>query len=90
MRQNELIHGLTLTAGMEQPSQRRTQEQQLVEQVCAWIDLHLTENIGWERLVRVSGVRANELQHLFQRHLKTTPMMYIRARVQAQHGRRAA
>lgn len=55
--------------------------------MCAWIDLHLDEEIGWDRLMRISGVSAPVLQRLFQRHLKTTPMMYIRTRRQERHGR---
>ncbi len=51
-----------------------------MQKVCGWIDLHLHEDISWERLVRISGVSAPNLQALFLRHLKTTPMMYIRAR----------
>jgi transcriptional regulator GlxA family with amidase domain len=90
MQQNELIRMTPLGDGPQARAQRRSQEQQLVDQVCAWIDMHLHEDIGWERLVRISGVRPNELQQLFQRHLKTTPMMYIRARLQGAPSRKVA
>ncbi len=74
--------------GLQAHDRRRSQEQQLVDQVCAWIDMHLHEDIGWERLIRISGLQPKELQQLFQRHRKTTPMMYIRARLQSAPARK--
>jgi len=62
------------------PSLRLQREAQLVAKVCALIDLHLAEEVGWDRLVRVSGLPVARLQYLFAHHLKTTPMMYIRQR----------
>lgn len=56
--------------------------ERLVVQLQDWIEQHLDEDIGWERLMRVSGLSTSQLHRLFQRHLKTTPMMYIRARRQ--------
>ena len=65
----------------------RSGEAQRLSQVCAWIDLHLDEDIGWDRLMRVSGLTPAQLQRLFQRHLKTTPMTYLRQRREQQAGR---
>jgi AraC-like DNA-binding protein len=69
-------------AGQRQtaPSSRLQAEAQLVAKVCAWIDMHLAEDIDWDRLVRISGLPVARLKEVFVRHLKTTPMMYIRQR----------
>lgn len=63
-----------------QPPPRRDADAALVDKVCAWIDLHLDENIDWDRLVRISGVPVSRLQQMFTRYRRTTPMMYIRQR----------
>lgn len=80
---------LSLDALPLRQAQRSSADRQRLEQVCAWIELHLDEEIGWDRLLRVSGVSALELQRLFQRHLRTTPMMHIRTRRQERKVRRA-
>ncbi len=59
--------------------------------LCAWIDEHLQDAIGWAELTRESGLSYQELQSLFWRLKATTPMTWIRqrrARASAwQHGR---
>jgi len=62
------------------PVSRLQTEAQLVAKVCAWIDLHLAEDIGWPELVSMSGLSVARLKEVFDRHLKTTPMTYIRQR----------
>lgn len=61
-------------------SARRVREQVQIEQVLAWIEQNLHEDIGWEGLMRISGLSPAQLQQLFQRRLKITPMTYIRIR----------
>ncbi len=77
-----------LPADPQPPAEPRSRsgEAQRLSQVCAWIDLHLDEDIGWDRLMRVSGLTPAQLQRLFQRHLKTTPMTYLRQRREQQAG----
>jgi hypothetical protein len=45
-----------------------------------WIDHHLWEALGWPELMRASGLDHPELLALFNRHLDTTPMTWIRKR----------
>ena len=68
----------------QSPAVRRSIEERLVDQVRSWIDTHLDEDIGWDRLICISGVPAPRLQQMFQRCVRTTPMMYIRAQRIAQ------
>lgn len=45
-----------------------------------WIDQHLWEALGWPELMRVSGRDHPALLALFNKHLNTTPMTWIRKR----------
>lgn len=45
-----------------------------------WIDQHLWEPLGWPELMRASGLDHPELLALFNKHLNTTPMTWIRKR----------
>lgn len=45
-----------------------------------WIDQHLWEALGWPELMGASGLDHPELLALFNRHLDTTPMTWIRKR----------
>ena len=47
-----------------------------------WIDQHLWEPLGWPELMKASGLCHPELLALFNRHLDTTPMTWIRKRRQ--------
>ncbi len=57
----------------------QTSEQQL-EKLCAWIDLHIDESIGWPELTTQSGLDFHTIQYLFSRYKSTTPMTWIRNR----------
>lgn len=57
----------------------QTSEQQL-EKLCAWIDSHIEESIGWPELTQQSGMDFNSIQYIFSRHKSTTPMTWIRNR----------
>jgi hypothetical protein len=57
----------------------QTSEQQL-EKLCAWIDLHIDESIGWPELTTQSGLDFHTIQLLFSLYKSTTPMTWIRNR----------
>lgn len=57
----------------------QTSEQQL-EKLCAWIELHIDESIGWPELTQQSGMDFNSIQYIFSRYKSTTPMTWIRNR----------
>ena len=52
----------------------------LLDELCLWIDNNLNNEIGWAELVSESKLSLSEIQFLFLKHLKTTPMTYIRMR----------
>jgi AraC-like DNA-binding protein len=57
----------------------QTSEQQL-EKLCAWIDSHIDESIGWPELIQQSGLDFSNIQYVFSRYKSTTPMTWIRNR----------
>jgi len=50
------------------------------EQLCAWIDEHIHEQIGWSELMHESGFDHLSIQSSFAKYKATTPMTYIRKR----------
>ena len=56
---------------------------QSFDDLCAWIDDHLEETIGWQQLFECSGLDHHALQTMFFKHADTTPMTWIRGRRQA-------
>jgi len=50
------------------------------EQLCAWIDEHIQEQIGWSELMHESGFDHLSIQSSFAKYKATTPMTYIRKR----------
>ncbi len=46
--------------------------------LCAWIDEHITESIGWTDLVAQTGKDHKTLLASFAKHKATTPMTWIR------------
>ena len=50
------------------------------EQLCAWIDEHIQEQIGWSELIHESGFDHLSIQSSFAKYKSTTPMTYIRKR----------
>jgi AraC-like DNA-binding protein len=46
--------------------------------LCAWIDEHITEPIGWADLVAQTGKSHKTLMISFTKHKATTPMTWIR------------
>ncbi len=53
---------------------------QTFEDLCAWIDAHLDEPLGWQELMAQSGLDHQTLNALFFKFLSTTPMAWIRKR----------
>ncbi|MEK9802352.1 MAG: hypothetical protein VW475_02975, partial [Curvibacter sp.] len=51
---------------------------QTFDDLCAWIDAHLDEPIGWQELMGQSGLDHQTLNALFFKFLSTTPMAWIR------------
>jgi len=50
----------------------------LLDELCIFISNNLERNIGWTELVAQSKLSHTQLQFLFNKHLQTTPMTYIR------------
>jgi len=50
----------------------------VLEELCTYISDNTHNNIGWTELVSHSKLSHTQLQYLFQKHLQTTPMTYIR------------
>jgi len=55
-----------------------SRNKQLLEELCIYISNNTHNNIGWTELVAQSKLSHTQLQFLFQKHLHTTPMTYIR------------
>ena len=49
-----------------------------VRNLCAWIDEHIAEPIGWTDLVAQTGKDHKTLLASFAKHKFTTPMTWIR------------
>lgn len=48
------------------------------EKLCAWIEGHLDEQIGWRELMQVSDLDFQTINLLFYKYKSTTPMTWIR------------
>jgi transcriptional regulator GlxA family with amidase domain len=48
--------------------------------LCAWIDEHLGETIGWQQLIEHTDLDYQTIQALFFKYASTTPMTWIRNR----------
>ena len=55
-----------------------TSNKQLLDELCIYISNNTHNNIGWTELVAQSKLSHTQLQYLFNKHLHTTPMTYIR------------
>ena len=55
-----------------------TRNKQLLDELCIYISNNTHNNIGWTELVAQSKLSHTQLQYLFNKHLQTTPMTYIR------------
>jgi AraC-like DNA-binding protein len=49
-----------------------------IRNLCAWIEEHITESIGWADLVAQTGKNHKTLLASFAMHKATTPMTWIR------------
>ena len=49
-----------------------------MHKLCAWIDEHISESIGWTDLVAQTGKDHKTLLASFAKHKATTPMTWIR------------
>ncbi len=56
---------------------------QKFDALCAWIEAHLSESIGWQELMNHSGLEYQTIQALFFRFTNTTAMTWIRRRREA-------
>lgn len=73
------------TLGSIYPSDERQRTQrEKFDDLCAWIESHLDESIGWQELMTQSGWDYQTIQTHFYRHKCTTAMTWIRLRRQAQ------
>jgi AraC-like DNA-binding protein len=55
-----------------------TRNKQLLDELCIYISNNTHNIIGWAELVAQSKLSHTQLQFLFNKHLQTTPMTYIR------------
>jgi len=53
------------------------------DELCAWIEQHLDEPLGWQELMRHSGLDHLTLKALFHKFQSRTPMTWIRQRREA-------
>ena len=58
--------------------------EQDMRNLCAWIDEHIAEPIGWTDLVAQTGKDHKTLLASFAKHKFTTPMTWIRQQRQTQ------
>jgi hypothetical protein len=63
-----------------QSSAKTQPSEQQLEKLCAWIDSHIDESIGWPELTKQSGWDFHTIQLVFLRYKSTTPMTWIRNR----------
>lgn len=57
------------------------EEQKLAfERLCTWVEAHLDEPIGWQELMRESGLEFQTIHQLFFKYASTSPMTWIRRR----------
>jgi hypothetical protein len=54
--------------------------QQQFEELCAWIDEHIHDQIGWSELMNETGLDHLSIQSSFAKYKATTPMTWIRKR----------
>lgn len=57
---------------------------QQFDQLCAWIESHLEEPIGWQQMFEHSALDFSAIQALFFKHARTTPMTWIRKKRQGE------
>lgn len=62
------IHGSTEPAHQEKA----------FKDLCVWIDAHLDEPIGWQELMRESGLDFQVIHQRFLKHTSMSPMTWIR------------
>ena len=55
-------------------------QKQLFDELCQWIDAHLVETIGWQQLMKQSGLQYQTIQSLFHKYQSVTTMTWIRRR----------
>lgn len=59
-------------------SRSSAEQKQAFERLCAWIETHLDEPIGWQEMMGESGLDFQTINVLFYRYRSTTPMTWIR------------
>jgi len=62
---------------------RLLDQQKKFDELCQWIDAHIGEPIGWQQLMKQSGLDYQTIQALFFKYKSTTPMTWIRRRREA-------
>jgi methylphosphotriester-DNA--protein-cysteine methyltransferase len=55
-----------------------------LEKLCTWIDVHLDEPVGWQELMRESGLDFQVIHYVFLKYAKMSPMTWIRKRREGQ------
>jgi len=54
----------------------------LLEDLCMWIEANLEATLGIQALVEYTKLSSTDIQYLFERYKQTTPMTYIRNRLE--------
>jgi transcriptional regulator GlxA family with amidase domain len=68
---------------LESADKRQQKLEKEFNELTAWIQAHLDEQIGWAELMSQSGLDHQTLQTLFFKYKSTTPMTWIRLQRQA-------
>jgi transcriptional regulator GlxA family with amidase domain len=68
---------------LETADKRQQKLEKEFNELTAWIQAHLDEQIGWAELMSQSGLDHQTLQTLFFKYKSTTPMTWIRLQRQA-------
>jgi transcriptional regulator GlxA family with amidase domain len=68
---------------LESADKRQQKLEKEFNELTAWIQAHLDEQIGWAELMSQSGLDHQTLQALFFKYKSTTPMTWIRLQRQA-------
>ena len=54
----------------------------LLDDLCTWIEANLEATLGLQALVEYTNLSSTDIQYLFERYKQTTPMTYIRNRLE--------
>ncbi len=69
---------MTASPAIQRKQPLLTEHRQTFDELCAWIEAHLHEPLGWQELMAQSGLDHQTLNALFYKFRSQTPMAWIR------------